>query len=187
MQKCLIWLSILCSIVEAMKLDERVLKRAYRRDVWLANSLLDLIVERLARDPSVSAALDPLTLDEVVMDRGRIFNVSVEGLSRLHRSADTVLRLRNAYTVAIEGQLTFGSLFIKSMYHFRPISVLELEGHMDVLLTGLTVGIEIRVQHEVPVLTQFKVTALLPSLKCFVYKQNGGQGLIYQTLKRIPD
>ncbi|KAL1440091.1 hypothetical protein MTO96_009905 [Rhipicephalus appendiculatus] len=157
MQKCLIWLSILCTALEAMKLDQSVLERAYRRDVWLANSLLDLIVERLDRDPSVSAALDPLTLDEVIMDRGRIFNVSVEGLSRLRRSADTVLRLRNAYTVTIEGQLTFGNLFIKSMYQFKPISVLELEGHMDVILTGLTVGIEIRVQHEVPVLTQFKV------------------------------
>ncbi|KAL3190735.1 hypothetical protein MRX96_019002 [Rhipicephalus microplus] len=91
------------------------------------------------------------------MDRGRIFNVSVEGLSRLRRSADTVLRLRNAYTVTIEGQLTFGNLFIKSMYQFKPISVLELEGHMDVILTRLTVSVEIRVQHEVPVLTQFKV------------------------------
>lgn len=140
-----------------MKLDQHALERAYRRDVWLANSLLDLIVERLAREPSVSGVLDPLNLDEVAMDRGRIFNVSVEGLSRLHRSADTALQLRNAFTVTIEGQLSFGSLFIKSMYHFKPISVLELEGHMDVLLTGLTVGIEIRVKHEVPVLTQFKV------------------------------
>lgn len=157
MQKCLIWLSVFCSVVEAMKVNHHVLERAYRRDVWLANSLLDLIVERLARDPSVSASLDPLNLDEVAMERGRIFNVTVEGLSRLQRSANTTLRLLNAFTVTIEGQLSFGNLFIKSMYNFRPLSVLELEGHMDVLLTGLTVDIEIRVTREVPVLTQFKV------------------------------
>lgn len=157
MQKCLIWLSVFCSVVEAMKANHHVLERAYRRDVWLANSLLDLIVERLAHDPSVALNLDPLNLDEVAMDRGRIFNVTVEGLSRLQRSANTTLRLLNPSTVTIGGQLTFGNLFIKSMYNFKPLPVLELEGHMDVLLSGLTVDIEIRVTHEVPVLTQFKV------------------------------
>lgn len=140
-------------------MNQRSLARAYRRDVWLANSLLDLIAERLEKDPSVSSTLDPLTLDEVVMDRGRIFNVTVGGLSRLRRNADTRLRVLDKATVGIEGQLRFDNLSVKSNYNFRPVSVLDLEGHMDVLLVGLTVGLEIRVKDEVPVLTQFKVRA----------------------------
>ncbi|XP_040359339.1 uncharacterized protein LOC121047807 [Ixodes scapularis] len=91
------------------------------------------------------------------MDNGRIFNVSVEGLCRLRRIKDTALRVLNRTTVCIEGHLRFGNLSVKSLYTFRPIAVLELDGHMDVLLVGLTVEIQIRVKNEVPVLTQFKV------------------------------
>ncbi|XP_064485832.1 uncharacterized protein LOC135398344 [Ornithodoros turicata] len=157
MHKCLIWLCLICTAAGFAKINQRILARAYRRDVWLANNLLDLIVERLGHDPSVASTLDPLTLEEVLLDRGRIFNVTVEGLSRLRRTADTILRVLDSSTVAIDGQLGFGNITIRSLYNFRPVTVLELEGHMDVLLVGLTVGLQIRVKDEVPVLTQFKV------------------------------